>query len=198
MLARLLVPLAVALRLGSAQTTPDLILTNAKLITLDERVPQAEAVAIAGDRILAVGRSAELSRLAGPQTRVLNLGGRLAIPGFIEGHGHFTGIGEFRLSLNLREAQTWDDIVELVGRAAKQAQPGEWIVGRGWHQSKWSKSPEPNTEGFPLHAELSKVSTKNPVILRHASGHASFVNEAAMNAAGITRKTLDPSGGHIM
>ena len=76
----------------------------------------------------------------------------LAIPGFIEGHGHFTGVGEFRLGLDLREARTWDDIVAQVARAAKQAKPGEWIVGRGWHQSKWDHAPDPNVEGFPLHA----------------------------------------------
>src|SRR3954452_3871420 len=124
------------------QTPVALILRNGRIVTVDDRVPQAEAVAIRGDRIAAVGTTADLMRLAGPQTRVIDLGGRLAIPGFIEGHGHFTGISEFRLSLNLREAQTWDDIVDQVGRAAKNAKPGEWIVGRGWHQSKWTKVPE--------------------------------------------------------
>ena len=82
----------------------------------------------------------------------------LAIPGFIEGHGHFTGVGEFRMGLDLREARTWDDIVAQVARAVKQAKPGEWIIGRGWHQSKWTKAPEPNVEGFPLHDSLDKVS----------------------------------------
>ena len=73
----------------------------------------------------------------------------LAIPGFIEGHGHFTGVGEFRMGLDLREARTWDEIVAQVARAVRQAKPGEWIIGRGWHQSKWTKAPEPNVEGFP-------------------------------------------------
>ncbi len=177
---------------------PDLILRNGKVVTLDDHVPNAEAIAVRGDRIVAVGSSAQLARMAGPQTRVIDLGGRLAIPGFIEGHGHFTAIGEFRLSLNLREARTWDDIVEQVARAAKSARPGEWIVGRGWHQSKWTRAPEPNTDGFPVHSKLSKVSPDNPVILWHASGHAVFVNAAAMAAAGITTRTPDPSGGHIM
>lgn len=176
----------------------DLILRNGKVVTLDGAVPEASAVAVRAGRIAAVGPDAEITKLAGPQTRVIDLAGRLAIPGFIEGHGHFTGVGEFRMNLNLREARTWDDIVDQVARAAKSAKPGEWIIGRGWHQSKWSKAPEPNTDGFPVHAALSKVSPNNPVVLRHASGHASFVNEAAMKASGIDTKTPDPSGGHIM
>src|SRR6185503_10595222 len=80
----------------------------------------------------------------------------------------------------------------------KQAQPGEWIIGRGWHQSKWSKAPEPNVEGFPLHASLDKASPNNPVVLTHASGHASFINGAAMKAAGLTRETKDPPGGEVL
>ena len=91
------------------------------------------------------------------------------------------------MGLDLREARTWDDIVAQVARAAKQAKPGEWIVGRGWHQSKWDHAPEPNVEGFPLHASLDEVSPNNPVLLTHASGHAAFVNAKAMELAGITR-----------
>src|SRR5262249_2398857 len=75
---------------------------------------------------------------------------------------------------------------------------GEWIVGRGWHQSKWDHPPDPNVEGFPLHASLDQVSPNNPVLLTHASGHAAFVNGKAMEAAGITRATKDPQGGEIL
>ena len=102
------------------------------------------------------------------------------------------------MGLDLREARTWDDIVAQVARAARQAKPGEWIVGRGWHQSKWDHAPEPNVEGFPLHASLDKVSPDNPVMLTHASGHAAFVNAKAMEEAGITRDTKNPSGGEIL
>jgi predicted amidohydrolase YtcJ len=122
----------------------------------------------------------------------------LAIPGFIEGHGHFTGLGESRLILDLRNARTWDDIVAQVGRAAKDAKPGEWILGRGWHQSKWDRAPEPNVEGFPLHASLSRVSPNNPVMLTHASGHAGFVNAKALELAHIDARTPNPSGGEIL
>jgi predicted amidohydrolase YtcJ len=176
----------------------DLILRNGKVVTLERDTPVAQAIAIRGDRIAAVGSNARIARLAGPATRILDLKGRLAIPGFIEGHGHFSGLGQFRMSLNLREAQSWEDIVAMVERAAASAKPGDWIVGRGWHQSKWRRAPAPNVQGFPVHAELSRVSPRNPVLLSHASGHAAFANRAAMEAAGITRATTDPTGGTIL
>ena len=181
---------------GFAQTAA-LVLTNGKIVTMEAAQPVARAIAMRGGRILAVGSEAEVKRAAGPGATVIDLRGRLAIPGFIEGHGHFTGVGQFRMSLNLREARRWEDIVAQVERAAKAAQPGEWIIGRGWHQAKWDRAPQPNVEGFPVHAELSRVSPRNPVLLTHASGHAGFVNAEAMRAAGITRATADPAGGAI-
>jgi len=176
----------------------DLILSNGKIVTMNAAAPTAEAIAMRGGKIIAVGSDADIRKQAGQSTRRIDLHGMLAIPGFIEGHGHFTGVGEFRMGLDLREARTWDDIVAQVGRAAKQAKPGEWIIGRGWHQSKWTRAPEPNVEGFPLHASLDQVSPNNPVLLTHASGHAAFVNGKAMEAAGITGKTPDPPGGEIL
>jgi predicted amidohydrolase YtcJ len=175
-----------------------LVLRNGKIVTLNSAAPTAQALAVQGDRIVAIGSDREIATHIGPSTRVIDLHGQLAIPGFIEGHGHFTGVGEFRLGLDLREARTWDDIVAQVARAAKTAKPGEWIIGRGWHQSKWSAAPEPNVEGFPLHQSLDKVSPNNPVMLTHASGHAAFVNAAAMAAADITAATPNPSGGEIL
>jgi predicted amidohydrolase YtcJ len=176
----------------------DLVLRNGKIVTLNPGAPAAQAVAVRDDRILAVGSDADTRRWIGPRTKVIDLRGMLAIPGLIEGHGHFAGIGEYRLGLDLREARTWDDIVARVRRAAQDAKPGEWIVGRGWHQSKWDRAPEPNVEGFPLHASLSAVSPNNPVLLTHASGHAAFVNAQALSAAGVTAQTPDPPGGEIL
>jgi predicted amidohydrolase YtcJ len=176
----------------------DLVLRNGKIVTMNSATPAVQALAARGERITALGSNADAAKWIGPRTQVIDLHGQLAIPGFIEGHGHFTGVGEFRMGLDLREARTWDDIVAQVARAVQQAKPGEWIVGRGWHQSKWTKAPEPNVEGFPLHASLDKVSPNNPVVLTHASGHASFVNAKAMEAAGITAKTPNPSGGEIL
>jgi predicted amidohydrolase YtcJ len=176
----------------------DLVLRNGKIVTMNSAAPVVQAIAVRGDRIMALGAERLAQQWIGPNTKVIDLRGQLAIPGFIEGHGHFTGVGEFRMGLDLREARTWNDIVSQVERAAKQARPGEWIIGRGWHQSKWDQAPEPNVEGFPTHETLDKVSPDNPVLLTHASGHAAFVNGKAMSDAGITRETSNPSGGEIL
>src|SRR5579872_4964385 len=186
------------LPLWSFAQPSDLVLRNGKIVTMNSALPAAQAIAVRGDRIAAIGPNADAAGWIGPRTRVIDLHGQLAVPGLIEGHGHFTGVGEFRLGLDLREAGTWDDIVAQVARAAKSAKPGEWIIGRGWHQSKWTSAPTPNVEGFPLHASLDKVSPNNPVMLTHASGHAAFVNAKAMEAAGVTRATPNPSGGEIL
>ncbi len=176
----------------------DLVLRNGKIVTLDDAAPQVQAIAITGGKIVALGTDAQIARQIQPSTRVIDLGGKLAIPGFIEGHGHFTGVGQMKINLNLRDAKSWEQIVMMVAAAAREAKPREWIVGRGWHQEKWDVKPTPNVNGFPLHDALSKVSPNNPVMLTHASGHAIFVNAAAMKAAGITRDTPNPPGGDIM
>lgn len=183
----------------AAQATPaDLVFVNGVVATVDSQRPRAEAVAVRGDRIVAVGTTAEVRRLAGPSTRVVDLAGRLLIPGFIEGHGHYTGLGESKLVLDLTTASSWDDIVAMVGAAVQKARPGEWIVGRGWHQEKWSSPPQPNVEGVPLHASLDRVSPDNPVVLSHASGHAGFANGRALQLAGVTRNTPNPDGGEYV
>lgn len=185
-------------RLAAQAPRADLVLVNGTVVTVDSVRPRAEAVAVRGDRIVAVGTSDEIRRMAGPATRVVDLRGRLLIPGFIEGHGHFTGLGESKLVLDLTTAATWDDIVAMVGRAAQAARPGEWIVGRGWHQEKWARTPQPNVQGVPLHGSLDAVSPDHPVILTHASGHAGFANGKALALAAITRATPDPDGGEIV
>jgi predicted amidohydrolase YtcJ len=176
----------------------DLVLTNGKIVTMDPKRPQAEAIAISGYTIRAVGSRREIQRYVGPNTRVIDLQGQLAIPGFIEGHGHFMGLGQAKMQLDLTTAKSWDDIVAMVAEAARKAKPGEWIQGRGWHQEKWTRVPQPNVEGVPLHPSLDCVSPNNPVYLTHASGHAVFVNGKALELAGITRTTANPPGGEIV
>jgi len=184
---------------GIACTQPaDLVLRNGRLVTLEATDPEAQALAARDGRIVAVGSNAAMAAWIGPRTRVIDLHGRLAIPGFIEGHGHFMALGESKLELNLRDARNWDEIVAQVGAAAREAKPGTWILGGGFHQAKWDRTPEPNVEGFPLHDALSKVSPRNPVWLTHASGHAGFANAEALRLAGITAKTPDPPGGQIL
>ncbi len=176
----------------------DLVLTNGKIVTVDDALPQAEALAVSGDKIVAVGKSKDIKRYIGEKTQVVDLAGKLAIPGFIDSHGHFTSLGESKMVLDLTKAKNWEEIVAMVAEAVKNAQPGEWILGRGWHQEKWEKRPEPNVAGLPFHHELSRVSPSNPVLLTHASGHSSLANAKAMELAGITRATKDPAGGEIV
>ena len=183
---------------GSSTETATLVLTNGRIVTVDSSVPEAQAVAIIGDRIAAVGSVEDIQPYIGDATQVIDLQGRLAIPGFIEGHGHFMGLGSAKLQLDLTTAKSWDDIVAQVAAAAAEAAPGEWIEGRGWHQEKWDRLPTPSVEGNPVHTSLSAVSPDNPVYLTHASGHASFVNAKAMELAGITRSTPNPEGGEIV
>jgi len=176
----------------------DLVLKNGKVVTLDDARPVVEAVAVTGDTITAIGPNREIERHVGSSTKVIDLKGALAIPGLIDAHAHFTGVGQAAMNLKLGTAKEWDDIVRMVAEAAKTAKPGEWIIGRGWHQEKWGHRPEPQVEGFPVHDRLSRVSPNNPVLLTHASGHAAFANAKAMEAAGITKDTPDPPGGTIL
>lgn len=176
----------------------DLVIHNGKIVTVEDESPQVQALAVKDGRILALGDDESIKRHIGDETEEIDLQGRLAIPGFIEGHGHFMGIGNSTLILDLTQATTWDQIVAMVADAAAKAEPGEWIRGRGFHQSKWDAVPDPNVEGFPVHNSLSKISPRNPVVLTHASGHASFVNAKAMELSGIDRKTPDPPGGQIL
>jgi predicted amidohydrolase YtcJ len=176
----------------------DLVLTNGKVVTMDESLPEAEALAVSGDRIVAVGSAKKIRAYIGDATRVIDLEGKLAIPGFIDSHAHFTGVGEAKMVLDLTKTKNWGEIVALVGEAAQKAAPGEWIRGRGWHQEKWDQTPDPNVDGLPYHQDLSKVSPDNPVLLTHASGHSCLANAKAMELAGISKTTPDPPGGEIV
>lgn len=190
---------ARARRGGTAQAPPaDLVLTNGRIVTVDDGRPEAEAIAISKDRVQAIGTVAEIKAMTGPNTQVIDLQGQLAIPGFIESHAHFAGIGGAQLQLNLLNVDSWDKIVAMVAEAVSRARPGQWIYGRGWHQEKWTARPPASVEGFPTHASLDKVSPDNPVFLVHASGHASFANAKAMELSGIRRPTESPAGGEIL
>ncbi|MCB9285658.1 MAG: amidohydrolase [Lewinellaceae bacterium] len=178
--------------------TADTVFVHANIATLDEDQSHASALAIRDDRIIWVGTDAGAEKWIGPDTEIFDLEGRFVMPGFIEGHGHFSGMGQLLANINLLQVKNWDEVVEKVAAAAQKARPGEWIYGRGWHQEKWDTRPEPNVLGYPFHRQLSEVSPDNPVLLIHASGHALFANEAAMKAAGISVETANPTGGAIV
>jgi predicted amidohydrolase YtcJ len=183
---------------GPAEEPADLVLMGGRIVTMDEALPEAEALAARGGTIVAMGTEAEIRKLVGPETQIVDLEGGLAVPGLIEAHGHFLGLGRARMQLDLTTAQTWDEIVDMVGEAAADAPDGQWILGRGWHQEKWRTPPDPAIGGLPLHDALSAATPSNPVMLTHASGHAVIVNARAMAMAGIDDATPDPPGGQIV
>jgi len=176
----------------------DLVLVNGIVVTMDKTIPTAEAVAVRQGRILAVGTTKEIKTHATGATQIIDLEGKLAIPGLIESHGHFIGLGRSRMQLDLTQVNNWDDVIDMVNTAVSKAKPGEWILGRGWHQEKWNKIPEPNVDGLPLHQSLSAVSPENPVMLTHASGHSCFANARAMELGGVDETTTAPEGGEIV
>ena len=176
----------------------DLVLRGGPIVTVDERQPVVEAVAVRGAWIVAAGKAAEIAPLIGPKTQVIELRGRMALPGFIEGHGHFLSLGDSLLKLDLSQAKSWDEVAALVAKEVDQTPDDEWIVGRGWHQGKFTKPPEPQVQGYPTHAAISRVSPKNPVLLTHGTGHMVFANAKAMELAGVSKATAEIAGGEIL
>ena len=193
-----LVLLTILTACAPAPEPADLVITGGKIVTMDPETPEVEALAARGQEIVALGSASEIAALIGDGTEVLELAGGLAVPGLIEGHGHFIGLGRSRMMLDLTIPASFDEIVAMVAEAVAAAEPGDWILGRGWHQEKWRAAPELSVSGLPTHDQLSAVSPGNPVLLTHASGHAVLVNAAALELAGIDTATPDPAGGEIV
>jgi predicted amidohydrolase YtcJ len=183
------VPLTLLL---AAAAVADLVLVGGRIHTMDGRDQPAEAIAVRGDRILAVGSNAEVRALAGPGTRVLDLGGRTVMPGLIDTHTHAFEACRARvtgwLDLGVPNVRTLAEAVALV--KSDPAGPG-WILGDRWDESKW---PE---RRYVAKRDIDPVTGDRPAYLEHVSGHAATVNSAGLRAAGITRDTKDPVGGAI-
>jgi predicted amidohydrolase YtcJ len=176
----------------AAQSRPaDLIVTHAIVYTADSAHPRAEALAVAGDRIIFVGNSAGATALAGPGATVIDAGGRPLYPGFIDAHAHLRNLSLILATLDLRGVPSYDSVVALVAAIAARTPRGSWIRGRGWDQNLWGTA-------FPTNALLSRATPDNPVYLRRVDGHAALVNQVALRLAGITRTTPDPPGGRIV
>jgi hypothetical protein len=202
-------PLLLGLLLCLFSCTPDkpkadLVVMGGTIYTVNVKQPVAEAVAVRGNKIAFVGSAAEVQQWIGDSTRVVDLKGKIMTPGWIEGHAHFFGLGYFEIDLNLMDAKNYDEIVERVKEAVAKAKPGQWILGRGWHQDKWDTMPETMVKGFQTHEKLSAVSPNNPVVLEHASGHAVQVNAKAMELAGVNQlskenlRIISEEGGEII
>jgi predicted amidohydrolase YtcJ len=169
----------------------DLIILGGAIYTMDERQPMVQAVAVKGKKIVFAGSDKEGRRFIGDDTRVVDLKGRVMTPGFIEGHGHIMGVGYNELELDLMTSKSYQELVDRVREAVSKAEPGEWILGRGWHQDKWDSLPQDVVKGFQTHHLLSSVSPENPVFLSHASGHAAIANAKAMEIAGVNQLSIE-------
>ncbi|MCZ6502330.1 MAG: amidohydrolase [Gammaproteobacteria bacterium] len=176
----------------------DSLYVNTTIYTVNPDLPQAHALYVVDGKIAFVGSEEQARAQASNETEVIDLHGRTMIPGFIEGHGHIMGLGLSKLNLDLMHVANYEDLVEKVAVAVDSAEKGEWITGRGWHQSKWVPQPGEMIKGFQTHTRLSEVSPDNPVYLVHASGHAGFVNAKAMEIAGITKETEFSGDGEII
>lgn len=187
----------VALACGCkpAHDHADLVILGGTIYTVDDRRPVVDAVAVKGNIIAFAGDEAEARRYIDDKTKIIDLAGKTMTPGFIEGHAHMMGVGYNALELDLMNVKSYEELVELVRKAVSKAKPGEWILGRGWHQDKWDHRPKEIVKGFQTHKMLSAVSPDNPVFLWHASGHAAIANAKAMQIAGINQLSLEKPEG---
>lgn len=174
-----------------------LLFFNGAIYTMAEEQPRAEAVLTQADTVVFVGALEEAKKRAFDHTEEVDLKGAMMSPGFIESHAHFMGIGKWKYELDLLSSKSFEALLDSVKAATARIPEGSWILGRGWHQSKWDSMPKPLVQGFQTHDALTAISPNHPVYLRHASGHAGYANAAAMKIAGINANTPDPKGGEI-
>jgi predicted amidohydrolase YtcJ len=165
---------------------------------MNDAQPEAEALAIKDGIIIKIGTNTEIEALKNDDTKVIDAKNQFVMPGFIDGHAHFSSLGESLMNLNLMQTKNWSEIIGLVKDEINKTEKNVWIQGRGWHQEKWNEAIENEVEGYPSHETLSAISPDNPVVLSHASGHAVFANAKAMEIAGITDETPNPEGGRIV
>ena len=178
--------------LAQSKPTADLIISNAKVWTADNAHPTAEAVAVLGDRFVAVGSNAEVQEWRGPATKVIDAGGKLLLPGFNDAHVHFVGGGLQLDAIQLNDATSPEEFVRRLAERAKRTPKGEWIEGGDWDETKW------NPVKLPTAALIDPVTPDNPVSLGRYDGHSALANSLALRLAGITSRTPDPPGGTIV
>jgi predicted amidohydrolase YtcJ len=169
----------------------DVVVTNARIYTVDEMRPVVAAMAVRDGKVLFTGSEREAMALRGPGTRVVDARGSTVIPGIVDAHAHLLGLGQSLRTVNLVGAKSYDEVVARVVARAKEVPSGQWIVGRGWDQNLWGDTR------FPTHHALSSALPEHPVYLVRIDGHAALANAAAMRVAGVTAASADPSGGRI-
>lgn len=176
-----------------AHAAPDLIYYNAQIHTANDNIPLAQAIAIEGDRIIAIGDSIDLLKLRDTQTQVIDLQGQTVLPGLIDAHGHLSSLGELQVgTIDLSTTTSYEEVIELVRARAAELPEGTWITGRGWDHESWP------SRMLPDHQTLSDIVPDHPVWLLRVDGHAGLANEAAMEEAGIDPDTPNPAGGELI
>ena len=185
---------------AQAQSTPDTIYLHGNIYTgavqtfsppYVEVKPRAQAMAVNEGRVVAVGSDAEISKLKGKGTQVEDLGGRFVMPGFNDAHTHLASAGFGKMNVDLTGTRSLQEMQARIAERGKTAQPGEWILGRGWDHTLWS------VQKLPTRQDLDAVTAGHPAFFGRVDGHIAVVNSAALGAAGITRNTSDPPGGKI-
>jgi hypothetical protein len=171
---------------------PDLVIVNAAVHTMDEAQPTAGAVAIVGNRVAAIGSTAEIRALAGPRTRVIDAGGRLVLPGFNDAHVHFLTGGFSLANVNLRLASSPEDLARRLGDYARKLPKSRWILGGDWDHENWPGAPLPTKE------MIDAATPDHPVFVNRLDGHMALANSLALKLAGVTKDTKDPVGGVIV
>src|SRR5690349_20042983 len=169
----------------------DIVFKNGNVYTANDKAPQAEAIAVKGDRIVFVGTNEAAQKYVGANTRVIDLHGNTVLPGFTDSHQHLSGVGQREMTLNLEGTASLDDLLAKVKARVDQAKPGEWVTGRGWIETHWQPPV------FPTRWDLDKVAPNNPVILGRADGHGAVANSAALTLAGVDKNTPNPFGGEV-
>jgi len=177
---------------SGSQDAADLVLTGGAVVTLEESIPRARAVAVRGGRIVAVGDADDIAPFVGPRTRHFDLAGRMVVPGFTDAHAHVEGLGRSLEVLDLVGTESLEAVKRRVARAASALPPGEWLEGRGWDQNDW---PEAR---FPSARDLDAVVADRPVWLTRVDGHAGWANSMALARAGVSSSTEDPVGGRLI
>ncbi len=180
------------LSLSGPDESADMVIMNGTVATVDENFSIREAVAVRDGKIVYVGKNRIAKRFIGDSTVVLDVEGKLVLPGLIDAHGHLHSLGEQLANLDINGTKSWEEIIERVEERVKTIKPGEWIVGGRWNQNEWP------VREFPVHDELSRVSPNNPVYLIRVDGNSAFANKKAMELAGINRNTPDPDGGRFI
>jgi predicted amidohydrolase YtcJ len=170
----------------------DLIISHAKIWTVDPANPTAQAVAVLRERIVAVGSDADIARWRGAQTRLLDAGGRLLLPGFNDAHVHFVSGGSQLDNVQLNDATSAEEFARRIGERAKVTPHGTWILGGDWDETKWTPAQ------FPTKELIDPLTHDTPVFVSRYDGHMGLANSAALSAAGITAQTPDPAGGAIV